>query len=196
MMDLFFSAVITPDGRTVASAGSDFTIKLWALNPINKTDSLVDKIGRWLFKKQKSIKTLKLTEQPINLDITPDGRRVIFTTEFGPLAIWPVRQKKDKPINYLQSIHFVVSENGNSLLALDFESNVFIEYSIKDGKLLKKTEIPNSVNIRPGLAELNWAALSKNGKRAVASFGDVSAPSMVVLDTEEGKELNRFFTSS
>ena len=142
---------VSPDGSTLATASTDYSIRLWDLGERRMIDALHAHINEvW------------------SVAFAPDGQSIVSTDREGGVKIWQTReqpQPKEMSLGRLQPIAF--SEDGRHLAAVNRRGE-FVLYDMEDQEM--DSRIPLSEGRRRFLPSL--CSLSRDLRTLAFSIDD------------------------
>ena len=157
------SVAFSPDGKMIATASWDHTVKLW------QSDSL------------EEVKTLAEHEAPVQcVAFAPDGERLISGSRDETVRIWDARTGKPigQPLRHEHWVRSVAVSPDGELLASGGDDNLVRLWDLRTG-----TQV---ATLRGHSDYVKCVAFSPNGRRLVSGGDDKVAR---VWDVETGREI-------
>ena len=184
-------ASFSPDGKTIASASSDYSIRIWNANSGEaitvlkghnftvqsvcfSTDgkqlvsaSWDDTIRIWDIKTRKTIKTIQgHTNRITYSNFSPDGRYIISASRDGSIRIWDAKTGKEKSkidghISAVNSAQF--SPDGKQIVSASDDKTICI-WDVLTGKKLHC--------LSGHTKEVNYATYSPDGRHIASASND------------------------
>jgi WD40 repeat protein/CHAT domain-containing protein/tetratricopeptide (TPR) repeat protein len=156
------AVAFSPDGTRVATAGADWTVKLWEAS----TQQLI----RSEFLDQKSLYEGNKRGAPLAIAFSPDGREIAFGTSWGLVFLWDandgtLREARTAKTTHAQVTAVAFTRDGAKLLV-----------GTDDGalELRDRATLGLSLIFQDQRAGVVSAAVSPDGRRVISSGTDAT----------------------